>query len=63
MTKPTQERPNDAFSQIIHVTERTKAVAVPNEQTKQRINLESSAKLCLITLKSPFLRDEISSSI
>ena len=61
--KPMHERPNEAFSQIRHVPERTNPAPVPNEQIKQRINLESSAKPCFINLKSPFLIDVICSSI
>jgi len=49
----------DEFSQIKQVAERARPVAVPNEQIKQRSNLESSAKLRLMTSKSTLLRDEI----
>ena len=54
------KRPNnDEFSQIKHVAERARPVAVPNEQIKQRSNFESWAKLRFITSKNPFLRDDI----
>jgi hypothetical protein len=58
--KPMQKRLNkDAFSQIKHVAERARPMAVPNEQIKQRSNFESSAKLRFITSRSTLLRDEI----
>jgi hypothetical protein len=57
------ERPNAAFSKIKDVAEKTKPIAVPTEQRKQRRNLESSAKLCLINSKKPLLRKEICCSI
>ena len=56
---PRHGRPNGAFSPIRHVAERTKPMAVPNEQMKQRINFESSAKPRFMTSKSHFLIDDI----
>jgi hypothetical protein len=64
MTKLAHKRPNnEKSSQIKHVSERANPVAVPNEQIKERINLQSSAKPCFMISKSRFLTDNMYSSI